>query len=152
MITYQKLRYISTTYTGYWKKQTWNKQVVKKFPFFSVTIAADNSLKSFSLKKKNKTKQNYDPDKSQNWSRPDQTTYLIPLRKHTYSNILKISLPKTESFHKNSGIFHISAQNKDCQYSLELPCWSGSNKYPQSMFWAEIWKIMYIPVNPSFTL
>ena len=36
--------------------------------------------------------------------------------------------------------FLISAQNIDCGYSLELPHWGGSNKYPQSMFWAEIWK------------
>ena len=38
-------------------------------------------------------------------------------------------------------IFLISAQNIDCGYSLELPRWGGSNEYPQSMFWAEIWKI-----------
>ena len=30
--------------------------------------------------------------------------------------------------------FLISAQNKDCGYSLELPGGGGSNKYPQSMF------------------
>ena len=38
-------------------------------------------------------------------------------------------------------IFLISAQNIDCGYSLELPRRGGSNEYPQSMFWAEIWKI-----------
>ena len=38
-------------------------------------------------------------------------------------------------------IFLISAHNIDCGYSLELPLRGGSNKYPQSMFWAEIWKI-----------
>ena len=38
--------------------------------------------------------------------------FLISLRKHTYSNILKISSPKTENFPiKTSDIFHISAQN-----------------------------------------
>ena len=52
---------------------------------------------------------------------------------------------------KNSDIFHISVQNIDCGYSLEPPRRGGSNEYPQSMFWAEIWKIMYTPVNPSFT-
>ena len=31
-------------------------------------------------------------------------------------------------------IFHISAQNIDCGYSLELPRRGGSNEYPQSMF------------------
>ena len=37
-------------------------------------------------------------------------------------------------------IFLISAQNIDCGYSLEPPRRGGSNEYPQSMFWAEIWK------------
>ena len=52
---------------------------------------------------------------------------------------------------KNSDIFHISAQNIDCGYSLEPPRRGGSNEYPQSMFCAEIRKIMYTPVNASFT-
>ena len=38
-------------------------------------------------------------------------------------------------------IFLISAQNIDCGYSLEPPRRGGSNEYPQSMFWAEIWTI-----------
>ena len=38
-------------------------------------------------------------------------------------------------------IFLIFAQNIDCGYSLEPPRRGGSNEYPQSMFWAEIWKI-----------
>ena len=37
-------------------------------------------------------------------------------------------------------IFLISAQNIDCGYSLEPPRRGGSKEYPQSMFWAEIWK------------
>ena len=43
------------------------------------------------------------------------------LREHAYSNILKISPPKTESFQIKIDIFHISAQNIDCAYSLEPP-------------------------------
>ena len=35
---------------------------------------------------------------------------------------------------KGSDIFHISAQNIDCGYSLEPPRRGGSNEYPQSMF------------------
>ena len=35
---------------------------------------------------------------------------------------------------KKSDIFHISAQNIDCGYSLEPPRRGGSNEYPQSMF------------------
>ena len=53
---------------------------------------------------------------------------------------------------KKSGSFHISAQNIDCEYLLEPPCRGVSNEYPQSMFWAEIRKIRYTPVNPSFTV
>ena len=59
---------------------------------------------------------------------------MYTLRKHTYSNILKISPPKTESFEIKIDVFHISAQNIDCGYSLEPPHRGGSNEYPQSMF------------------
>ena len=73
--------------------------------------------------------------------------------KTAYSNILKISPPKTESFQIKILIgFHISTQNIDCGYSLELPRRGGSNDYPQSMFLSIIKKIMYTPVNPSFTI
>ena len=59
---------------------------------------------------------------------------VYPLRKHAYSNILKISPPKTASFQiQDSDFFYISAQNIDCGYLLELPHWGSSNKYPQSM-------------------
>ena len=35
---------------------------------------------------------------------------------------------------KNSTIFHMSAQNIDCGYSLEPPRRGGSNEYPQLCF------------------
>ena len=45
---------------------------------------------------------------------------IIILRKHAYPNILNILQPKNENFQiKKSDIFHISAQNIDCGYSLE---------------------------------
>ena len=76
-----------------------------------------------------------------------------PLRKHAYSNILKILQPKKENFQvKSSDIFHISAQNIDCEYSLKPPRRGGSNEYHNLCFWVEIRKIMYNPVNPSFTI
>ena len=65
---------------------------------------------------------------------------------------------------KKFDILHIFAQNIDCGYSLEPPRRGGSNEYPQSMlrggsnenpqsmFRAKIRKIMYTPVNPSFTI
>ena len=43
---------------------------------------------------------------------------------------------------KNFDIFHISAQNIDCEYSLEPP--------RKLCFWAELRKIMPTAVNPSF--
>ena len=65
----------------------------------------------------------------------------------------KFHIQKTENFQlKNSDIFHISAQNIDCGYSLEPPRRGGSNEYPQPMSYAVIRKIMYTPVNPSFTI
>ena len=61
--------------------------------------------------------------------------------------------PKKENFQiKNSDIFLISAQNIGCKYSLEPPRRGGSNEYHNLCFWAEIRKIMYTPVNPSFTI
>ena len=56
------------------------------------------------------------------------------LRNHAYSNILKITPPKTEFSDKNSDIIHISAQNIDCRYSLEQPRQSGSNEYHNLCF------------------
>ena len=49
-------------------------------------------------------------------------------------------------------IFLISAQNIDWGYSLEPPHWGGSNEYPQSMFWAEIWKISEFFICKIFIL
>ena len=80
---------------------------------------------------------------------------------HPYFTITKTRLfkyienfsSKTLNFQiKNCDIFHISAQNMDCGYSLEPPRRGGSNEYPQSMFWAEMIKITYTPANPSFTI
>ena len=72
-------------------------------------------------------------------------------RKHVYSNILKISPPKNESFQiKNFDIFHISAQNIDCGHSLEPPRRGGSNEYPQSMFLSRNKKNNEYPCKPQF--
>ena len=75
----------------------------------------------------------------------------VTLRNQAYSNILRISLLKTESFQiKNSDIFHISAQNIDCGYSFEPPCRGGSNEYPQSMFFSRNKKNNVYPCKPQF--
>ena len=41
-------------------------------------------------------------------------------------------------------IFLFLLRNINCGYSLESPHRGDSNEYPQSMFWAEIWKISEI--------
>ena len=67
----------------------------------------------------------------------------LSLRKHAYTNILKLLPPKTENFQLNNfDIFHISALNIDCGYSLEPPRRGGSNKNHNLCFRAEIRKIM----------
>ena len=48
-------------------------------------------------------------------------SFKLALQKHAYSNILKILQSKKENFQiNNSDIFHISAQNIDYGYALEL--------------------------------
>ena len=61
--------------------------------------------------------------------------------------------PKTkQKSDKTSDIFHISAQNIDCGYSLEPPRRGDSNEYPQSMVLSKHKKNNVYPVNPSFTV
>ena len=67
---------------------------------------------------------------------------LLSLRKHAYSNIINIPPPKMKT----------SAQNIDCVYSLEPLRRGGSNEYHNLCFRAEIRKIMYTPIKPSFTI
>ena len=70
------------------------------------------------------------------------------LRKHAYSNTLKISPPKTLRIF---WVFYIiSAQNIDSGYSLEPPRGGGSNEYPQSMFLSSNKKNNIYPCKPQF--
>ena len=55
---------------------------------------------------------------------------LFSIMKTRLLNILKILQPKKAKFYiTKSDIFHISAQNIDCGYSLEPPRRGGSNDY-----------------------
>ena len=75
---------------------------------------------------------------------------MFTLRKHAYSNILKISPPKTESFQiKKIWYFSYCCSKLRLWYPLEPPRRRGSNEYPQSVFWAEIRKNVY-PCKPQF--
>ena len=51
---------------------------------------------------------------------------------------------------KNFDIFHISAKNIDCGYSLEPPPRGGSNVYPQSMFLNRHKKNNTYPCKPQY--
>ena len=51
---------------------------------------------------------------------------------------------------KNADIFHISAQNIDCGYLLELPRRGSSNEYPQSVFLSRNKKNNIYPCKPQF--
>ena len=51
---------------------------------------------------------------------------------------------------KNSDIFHISAENIDCGYSLEPPWQGGSNEYQQPMFLSRNKKNNVYPCKPQF--
>ena len=63
----------------------------------------------------------------------------------------KFHLQKAENFQmKNCDIFHISAQNIDCNYSLEPPRRGGSNEYVQSMFSSRNKKNNVYPCKPQF--
>ena len=75
----------------------------------------------------------------------------ITLRKHAYSNVLKILLSKNENFQiKNSDILHFYIKNIDCGYPLEPPRRAVLTSTHNLWFWAEIRKIMYTPVKPQF--
>ena len=65
-------------------------------------------------------------------------------RKHAYIILTPISpllYSKTGADRGYTLFFLFLLKNVDCGYSLEPPWQGGSNEYPQSMFWAGIWKI-----------
>ena len=59
-----------------------------------------------------------------------------PLKPHFY--IVKLGFTELYII-----IFYFCSKHRFfCVYSLEPPHQDGSNEYPQSMFWAEIWKLL----------
>ena len=84
------------------------------------------------------------------WLLSDKSARNMSLRGHAYSN-RKILQPEKENFQiRNSYIFHISAQNIDCGYSLEPPRRGGSNEYPQTMFLSRNMGNNVYPCKPQF--
>ena len=78
------------------------------------------------------------------------------VRKQAYSNILKILPPKSGNFQIKILLFFIFLlENIDCGSLLGLPhCFTEAvlMSTVNLCFRAEIRKIMYTPVNPSFTI
>ena len=72
----------------------------------------------------------------------------MSLRKHTYSNILKSSPPKSEIFQiKKTLIFFSYFHSK---HRLWVLVRSGSNEYPQSEFLSRKKKNNVYPCKPQF--
>ena len=69
---------------------------------------------------------------------------------HLFKYIENSTIKKMKISDKNSDIFHISAQNIDCGYLLELPRQGGSNEYPQFMFLSKNKKNNVYPCKPQF--
>ena len=68
----------------------------------------------------------------------------ISSRKHAYIVLIPLNpllIPYNWGLQGYTLIFIFLLKNIDCGYSLEPPRRGGSNEYPQSMFWAEIWKL-----------
>ena len=76
---------------------------------------------------------------------------IMKTRLFKYTENFTTNHQKNENFQiKFSNIFHISAQNIDCGYSLEPPRRGGSNEYPQSMFLSRNKKNNVYPCKPQF--
>ena len=67
-----------------------------------------------------------------------------------YKYIENFTTKKGKFSDKNSDILHISAQNIDCEYSIEPPRRGGPNEYPQSMFFNRNKKNNLYPCKPQF--
>ena len=81
-----------------------------------------------------------------------QVTYffITKTRLFKYMHIESFTSKKLKISDKNSDIFHISAHNIDCGYSLEPPGQGGSNEYPQSMVLSKNKKNNVYPCKSQF--
>ena len=78
------------------------------------------------------------------------TLYITKTRLFKY--IENFTIKNLKFSDKNADIYHISAQNIDCWYSLEPPLRGGSNEYPQSKILSRNTRNNATPVNPSFAI
>ena len=81
----------------------------------------------------------------------ESTKYITKRRQFKYIEKFTTKKKKENIQITNSDIFHISAQNVDCGYSLEeSPHRGGSKEYPQSMFLSRSKKNNVHPCKPQF--
>ena len=64
---------------------------------------------------------------------------------------LKLLYIKTGVYRGIHYFFLFLLKNMDCGYSSEPPRRGGSNEYPQSMFWVEMWKIWEFLSEKNFS-
>ena len=64
----------------------------------------------------------------------NQCTFPTIMKTRLFKYIENFSTKNRKFSDEIYDIFHISAQNIDCGYSLEPPRRGGSNEYPQPMF------------------
>ena len=81
----------------------------------------------------------------------DNHVFEVTLRKHAYSNTLKILPTKMKIFrYKILILLTFLLKNIDCGYLLEPLRRCGSNEYPQSMFLSRNKKNNVYPCKPQF--
>ena len=77
--------------------------------------------------------------------------HLIITKTCLFKYIENFTTKKNANFQiKNSDVFHISAKNVDCGYSLKPPRRGGSNENPQSMFLSSNKKNNIYPYKRQF--
>ena len=76
--------------------------------------------------------------------------FYLTLRKHAYSNILKILPPKNKNFQIKNLIFLYFCSKHGLWYLLGPPRRGGSNEYPQSMFLSRNKRNNVYPCKPQF--
>ena len=79
-----------------------------------------------------------------------ETNCFIITKTCLFKYVENLTSKKLKIFRQNFDIFHISAQNIDCGYSLEPHRRGGSNEYPQSMFLGRNKKNNVYPCKPQF--
>ena len=129
----------------------WTQELIKSDPHQVLNIKGKDKQMQWNSRKRTDDKQNWQPF-------PKKVATLLPKLNSEYilnlhkSHITKTCLYNFDPLNPHfyvvklgfTGvyiIFLISAQNIEFGFSLEPPRRGGSNEYPQSMFWAEIWKI-----------